>query len=94
MTEYASSMIQNFTGKIKNYKIINHGISDEFRIDRDYVSKSNSKLQFLYVSNVSFYKHQWNVVEAFSKISGRKLKLTLAGGLGAGKAKNSWKKYQ
>ena len=30
--------------------------------------------------------------EAFQKISGRKLKLTLAGGLGAGKLKNSWKK--
>lgn len=87
LTEYASAIIQNFTGKIKNYKIINHGISDEFRIDKDYASKSNSKLQFLYVSNVSFYKHQWNVVEAFSKIPGREFKLTLAGGLGAGKAK-------
>ncbi len=88
LTKYASNIIQNFTGKIKNYKIIHHGISEDFRLNRDISENSTKKkLRCIYVSNVTFYKHQWNVVRAFSLLKNYNVELILAGKLGSGKAK-------
>ena len=88
LTKYASSVIQKFTGKIKNYKIIHHGISENFRINKEIVDEDTShKLKCIYVSNVTFYKHQWNVVRAFSLLKKYNIELILAGKLGSGKAK-------
>ena len=88
LTKYASEIIQKFNGKIKNYKIINHGIGENFRIDKEFADCENKrKFKCLYISNVSFYKHQWNVVRAFKKIKDENdnIELVLAGGLGSGK---------
>jgi len=88
LTKYASSVIQKFTGEIKNYKIIHHGISEDFRINKEILNKDASqKLKCIYVSNVTFYKHQWNVVKAFSYLKKYNIELILAGSLGSGKPK-------
>jgi glycosyltransferase involved in cell wall biosynthesis len=88
LTKYASSVIQKFTGKIKNYKIIHHGISEDFRLNKEISDEdTNHKLKCIYVSNVTFYKHQWNVVRAFSLLKKYNIELILAGKLGSGKAK-------
>lgn len=88
LTKYASSVIQKFTGKIKNYRIIHHGISEDFRINKEILDEDTGhKLKCIYVSNVTFYKHQWNVVRAFSLLKKYNIELILAGSLGSGKAK-------
>jgi len=88
LTKYASSVIQKFTGKVKNYRIINHGISEDFRINKEILDEdTNRTIKCVYVSNVTFYKHQWNVVKAFSNLKKHNIELILAGSLGSGKAK-------
>lgn len=88
LTQYASNVIQKFTGEIKNYKIIHHGVSEDFRFKKEIFNEGSShKLKCIYVSNITFYKHQWNVVRAFSLLKKYNLELILAGKLGSGKAK-------
>jgi glycosyltransferase involved in cell wall biosynthesis len=66
LTKYASDVIQLYSGKLKKYKIIPHGIGDNFR--RNFFSSNwpdnNGSIKCTYVSNSDLYKHQWNVVDA------------------------------
>lgn len=89
LTNYAAGTIQNSAGIIKNVKIIPHGVSDNFRIvTNNGIWKNNNKnIKCVYVSNVEFYKHQWNVALAISnlRINGYNISIDLVGG-GTGKA--------
>lgn len=85
LTQYASDVIQQNTGQLLCKKIIPHGIDDAFRQITNRINcPANEKgsLSFLYVSNTSWYKHQWNVVKAIGKVrnSGIDAKLCLIGG--------------
>jgi glycosyltransferase involved in cell wall biosynthesis len=83
LTNYASDTIQRFTGRIKNFKIINHGIPDIFRNkEKRTINKKSVKL--IYVSNIDFYKNQWNVVKALDGLNNLNIELILAGGPGSG----------
>lgn len=71
----------------KKYTIIPHGISTRFqklpRVQRDILSYTHSDpFRLLYVSTVNKYKHQWNVIEAVSKLrnNGYPIRLDLVGG--------------
>lgn len=88
LTRYAADVIQNHTGQLKEVRVVPHGIAESFRQhlnirglipDRD--------IKCIYVSNVDFYKHQWNVVRAIWQLreKGHSIKLSLVGG-GSGKA--------
>lgn len=70
LTKYASRVIQSYSGAIQEYKIIPHGVSDSFRVaknKRNRLSLTDGKpIQCVYVSNVDYYKHQWNVAEAIA----------------------------
>ena len=83
LTKYASSVLQSYTGSLKNFKIINHGISQKFFIKKPTL-KDNKKLRCIYVSNIDFYKHQSNVVKALSRFKENEVELVLAGGPGNG----------
>ncbi len=90
LTNYAATIIQQFTGELKNIAIIPHGVGKEFSENQVDVKASSTKdveIKALYVSPTNFYKHQWNVVEAVSILrnKGFSLKLELVGG-GSGKA--------
>lgn len=77
LTKYAKESINKFI-KIKNYKIIAHGINEEFKIKK-YNKKNLSEsktIKCIYISNVAPYKHQWNVLEAIYLIR-NKLNLNL-----------------
>ena len=87
LTNYASRIIQNFTGRLDNFKIINHGISNKFRKCKKSKTNKTKKIKCIYVSNVDFYKNQWNVVKAFSDFKNDNMELYLVGSLGDGKAK-------
>jgi len=85
LTKYASEVIQKSTGKIKNFTYIPHGVSNNFRrkINHSIFAKDkNSEYNCLYVSNLSLYKHQWNVIEAIKSLrdEGLNVKLTLTCG--------------
>ena len=88
LTQYASDVIQRFTGPLENVAVIPHGVGDEFRATTAQPARQSERpLNVLYVSNTALYKHQWNVVRAVADLrrKGRSLVLTLAGG-GSGKA--------
>jgi glycosyltransferase involved in cell wall biosynthesis len=90
LTNYSSNAIQNYSGNLNNIKIINHGINEIFRVDKDYIRKDfelDKPINLIYISNASMYKNQWNVIKAVNKLrnKGFNLKLLLIGG-GVGKA--------
>jgi glycosyltransferase involved in cell wall biosynthesis len=84
LTKYASDVIQRSCGKIKNIKIIPHGVSDDFRKVKNVNDWNFNDLKYIecvYVSNIDMYKHQWEVVSAISNLikDGFKIRLTLIG---------------
>jgi glycosyltransferase involved in cell wall biosynthesis len=84
LTQYAASVIQKSCGKLKNFRIIPHGISENFRSVHQPVTISKEKHLYrcMYISNADLYKNQWNVVEAISMLrhSGYNVILDLIGG--------------
>ena len=90
ISKYASKSISKYVDYSKiNSKIINHGISKEFKKEplkqkllSDYTFSKTFK--FLYVSTVFHYKHQCIVVEAISRLrnKGLPVSLTLVGSIG------------
>jgi glycosyltransferase involved in cell wall biosynthesis len=85
LTNYASNVIQKYTGSLMNFKIIPHGVGENFRINIDkplLYHDSNKIYKCIYVSNTAPYKHQWHVVEAISQLKhkGYKVELLLVGG--------------
>lgn len=90
LTQYASDVIQKFTGPLKLVRVIPHGIGNHFR-QRTSGGLWNSpceRICCVYVSNTDMYKHQWNVVRAISQLrkDGHPVLLKLVGG-GSGPAK-------
>lgn len=79
LTQYAADVIQKFSGLLKDYRVIPHGIGDEFRrvTPLPESSGSNIEIRCVYVSNADLYKHQWNVIEAISQLRGLGLNLQL-----------------
>jgi glycosyltransferase involved in cell wall biosynthesis len=86
LTEYASNVIQTFTGPIKNFKIIPHGVGDVFRSHVNKILKKtdikNTNYKCIYVSNAAMYKHQWHVIKGIKYLrdQGYNLSLILVGG--------------
>jgi glycosyltransferase involved in cell wall biosynthesis len=85
LTKYAENYIKKSAQILSiDSKIINHGISNRFkgypRLQYEY--SELKEFEFLYVSTVDFYKHQWNVIEAISVVRnmGFNVSLKLIGG--------------
>ena len=74
--------------KNKKTKIIHHGISNQFinktkTFNSPYSYSFEKPFKFLYVSTIHVYKHQWNVIDAISRLreNGYPLTLTLIGNI-------------
>lgn len=67
LTQYAKKEILRFTGPLKSISVIPHGVSDAFQID--WSPNNGEKFVIVYVSNSSYYKHQINVMRAFTEFS-------------------------
>jgi glycosyltransferase involved in cell wall biosynthesis len=85
LTLYASKIIQRYTGKIKNFEIINHGVGSNFKQNinkNDWKEDNKEEIVCLYISAVERYKHQWHVVEAIHILrkKGLNVSIILAGG--------------
>ncbi|MEQ8314064.1 MAG: glycosyltransferase [Gammaproteobacteria bacterium] len=89
LSEYAARVIQSRIGVLDNYRIIPHGIREEFFINLSPkpILEKSSEIKCIYVSNAMPYKHQWNVVEAIHALrkQGMNISLMLVGG-GTGRA--------
>lgn len=89
LTQYASTTIQKSSGEILDFKIIPHGVSENFRLEvasEEKVLNHNGPIKCIYVSNVAWYKHQWNVLEAIAILRDRGYDLEIdfiGGGHGA-----------
>ncbi len=79
LTEYASKEIQKSCGPLKNIRVIPHGISENFRIKKPprKDKETQSAFELIYVSNIDYYKHQWNVVAAVEILNSTELNLNL-----------------
>ena len=90
LTQYASSVIQRFTGKLQLVQVIPHGIGERFRQQtKDGLCREPAQsIKCVYVSNADMYKHQWHVAHAIASLrkAGHPVLLKLVGG-GAGRAK-------
>lgn len=90
LTRYAAQVIQRKTGKLKRIAIIPHGVDLAFKrnpLVRPWPREKGHPIHCLYVSNIDMYKHQWEVVQAITKLRnrGHDINLVLAGG-GSGRA--------
>ncbi len=90
LTNYAANMIQKKTGALSHVYVIPHGVPDFFRIGHIESIKSiepNQRINIIYISEISPYKHQWSVLEAVKTLRtyGYDIKITFVGG-GSGKA--------
>lgn len=87
LTQYASQRIQLYSGPLKKFTCIAHGVGAEFKraIAQSHWPENNDRaIQCLYVSPVLEYKYQWVVVRAIEKLrkQGFNISLTLVGGGG------------
>lgn len=87
LTQYAAQRIQLYSGPLKKFTCIAHGVGAEFKraVAQSHWPENNDRaIQCLYVSPVLEYKHQWLVVRAIEKlrIQGFNISLTLVGGGG------------
>lgn len=84
LTNYAKGIISQYQNIDYDTIVINHGISDQFRIHKEnkLSLSSEEKIVISYVSNSGLYKHNWNVIEAVSMVKekyGFNIKLQLLG---------------
>lgn len=90
LTDYAAKTIQNWTGNIREIKIIPHGVGNEFKNAQVCeVQKGRSIFRCVYVSNAARYKHQWHVLRAIHKLRNEGLDVTIkfiGGGKGPAQA--------
>lgn len=85
LSEYAARKVQEKTGKLKQFKIIHHGIDNRFKdfhANKPWPNDRKEPIKCLYVSPVWEYKHQWNVVRAIEILrqQGHHITLLLVGG--------------
>lgn len=87
LTNYASDVIQKNSGPVKFFKIIPHGVSVNFRnLAHKNDFNISDEINCVYVSNVSFYKHQNSVAQAIAILRNKfNIKIKFIGG-GEGKA--------
>lgn len=67
LTNYVANIIQGYTGKLENYKVIPHGVGKSFKqitCGGNWSTDPKTPIRCLYVSNVAMYKHQWHVARA------------------------------
>lgn len=93
LTKYAADTIQQSSGKIKEYRIIPHGTSDNFRMNlQNKKTLVNDTINCIYVSNVDFYKHQDSVAKAIHALRKEKnydINIEFVGG-GQGEAQKNF----
>ena len=87
LTQYAAQRIQLYTGPLKQFTCIAHGVGKEFKrasARSNWPDGNDRSIVCLYVSPVLEYKHQWVVVRAIEKLrkQGINISLTLVGGGG------------
>jgi len=70
LSEFARNIVGNFIPDIfEKSIIIPHGVDNIFRKERKKEERLvKNSINLLYVSNIKSYKHQWNVVEAVSRL--------------------------
>lgn len=96
LTQYAANVIQSYSGSIEKFRVINHGVSENFRIQTNngnWSQEDKRSIKCVYVSNLDLYKHQWNVAVAIADLrnEGYNIVIDFIGG-GTGKAKRKFDK--
>lgn len=70
LTNYAKKKISESHKIGYDSKVINHGISDDFRINKKNKKNLSQEHEIIltYISNADLYKHNWNLIEAVYRI--------------------------
>lgn len=80
LSKYAKNKITKIVAISGLIKIIPHGISPVFKANADRPLNKDfdtSQIRLLYISNIEYYKHQWNVVEAVARLKKNGLRVSL-----------------
>ncbi len=82
LSAYAKSSILKIISVRGLTKIIPHGINSAFKFNLDKVRVSKNflakhEVKLLYISNIEYYKHQWNVIEAVALLRSQGFPLSL-----------------
>lgn len=80
LTRYAGKMIQKSCGSLPRVSFIPHGVDEAFSRTiplHEFPDGAARSLHCLYISPISRYKHQWNVVQAIELLRERGVKITL-----------------
>ncbi len=85
LSRYASEITQKSCGRLSNYRIIYHGVDQAFKdviLESSWPVRNERPINCLYISPISPYKHQSEVIEAIAKLRERgfDISLTLIGG--------------
>lgn len=87
ISNYAKQTIQSYLNKsINNYPIIHHGVNQKFfkapANQKPITEYTRDPFQIVYISPITFYKHQIQLVKAVKKLfkEGYNINLTLIGG--------------
>lgn len=85
LTNYAAQLVQNSCGKLRKIRVISHGVGHKFFRSFSEIESSlpmRSPIKCLYVSPITEFKKQREVVSAISQLreSGHDIELTLVGG--------------
>lgn len=92
LTKYAADVIQKSCGNLRNFTIINHGISENFRANIKDFRRNKDIIRCIYISNVAPYKHQIQVAKAIFYLRKQKIPnitISFVGG-GEGKAQSDF----
>lgn len=91
LTQHAAKSIQKYTGAIKDWICIPHGVDQVFfstPLCSEWPLSGNEPIQCIYVSPIHEYKYQWVVVRAIKILrdQGINIKISMIGG-GSARAK-------
>ena len=88
LTKHAATQIQKHTGRLADFKVINHGVNEVFKKTTphtEWPAQSQRAIRCIYVSPIWEYKFQWVVVRAIKQLrdKGYNVNLAIVGGGGA-----------
>ncbi len=77
-------------------ELINHGVTKQFQnVNKSIKYLKGKEIRVLYISTIDEYKHQWNLIEAVSKLLNQyNIKIDFVGGIGSKESRKRFNYYR
>ena len=99
ISNYAKKIITdklNFQRRKVMIELINHGVTKQFEnVNKSIKYLQGKEIRVLYISTIDEYKHQWNLIEAVSKLLNQyNIKIDFIGGIGSKESRKRFNYYR